>query len=181
MTREPELSRFSHREIHQRARFAYQWYNPRSVDLTGGATRTTLGTYPDAADAIILADAATDGFATVFWMPDDAMLGEYFQMVTYYSMNASGAGDVVFRTTVLEWTGSNAASAAGTSTSDTVTPGPGTDVKSFTRETLYKPTVLNRPLRVTFERLGSNGSDTHTGNVRVVGCLVKYKRKNDVL
>ena len=168
-----------HRAVHKGNHQATIYQTPRVANIQAGASRSSIGAYPDAADAILLVDGAADGFNTSFRVPDDWVIGTPIYTIIYYSMQDASGGNVRLRYNYLEYTGTQAAGDSGTQTDVTITPASSTSVRN-TRRQLFTPRGKNL-VRFNFGRLGGDGADTYAATMRIFGWAFEYTAHNTVV
>jgi hypothetical protein len=152
---------------------------PSAAFLDGG-TRVTLGTVPDAADAIALANATTQGCYWLMKAPDDWESGNLFVRPDWVPGSTDAVAHTVrWSVTVARVGNASNITAAGTTTTYTGDSAArtanilvGTEAATDTGVAPTNPP--SQYFKINLRRIGADANDTYVGVVNLLGLVVSY-------
>jgi hypothetical protein len=155
------------------------WLGADRAQLDSG-TAATIGTVPNAVQAVALADAATQGCYWAIAVPVDWASGS----ITVQPFWAPGATDAVAHTvrwsfTVKSVVSGGDATAAGTNvlvTGQSLAHAVGFIYGNgeAQTDTTVTPTTIQDILMVNLRRIGADAADTYVGVVNLIGVRLRY-------
>lgn len=154
-------------------------YIPAQAMSLDSGTAAVVGAVPDAVNVVALADAATQGAAFSFAIPQDWASGNltcapvwapgatdgtaHTVRWSYDAKRNIALGDISAAGTTTAWTGNSLARTANQIVFDAAT---GLGIGSTF--------VANDIIRMNIRRVGADGADTYVGVVNLIGCLIAY-------
>jgi hypothetical protein len=149
------------------------WLPAASFAISEGAPTLASGAI-DTPTSWLLDAAAIESVLTDFIMPEDYASGN-ITVKSYFSMVSATSGNVVIHIRFLSVADGADASASGTSQEDTVSvPGTAGLLKIYTQSVTFATGGAGELLRACIRRIGSSGSDTATGDMRMIGIKLEY-------
>lgn len=151
------------------------WMPANIFQSAEGTPTLSAGSNADTPSAWLLDDtAAVESVAGQVIIPEDWLSGAVTPKI-YFAMVSATSGNIVVDSRILSVASNADVTAAGTSQSDTISvPGTAGLLKIATRGATFTPSNKGDIVRVSIRRLGSNGSDTATGDMRFLGVKLEY-------
>jgi len=151
------------------------WLPANMFQSAEGSPTLSAGTDADTPSAWLLdPDATVESVAGQFIVPEDYSTGN-LTIKIYFAMVSATSGSVVLDTRIISVANNGSVVGAGTSQSDTISvPGTAGLLKIATRGATVSTGGAGEMVRVSVRRLGSNGSDGATGDMRFLGIKVEY-------
>lgn len=151
------------------------WMPANIFQSAEGSPTLSAGSNADTPSAWLLDDAAVvESVAGQVIIPEDWSSGAV-TVKLYFAMVSATSGNVQVDSRILSVASNADALGAGTSSSDTIAvPGTAGLLKIATRGSTFTPGGAGEMVRVSVRRLGSNGSDTATGDMRFFGVKLEY-------
>jgi hypothetical protein len=149
----------------------------RSSTVLDGGTNVTIGTLPDAFGVVQLADAATQGWQSSFWVPADWSTGAINYVIYWTPGSTDGTAHTVrWSMDVIERAAGQSVAAAGTTTAFTGTSSAKTidQLQLEPAQALLTPAAANNYIRFDLRRVGADAADTYVGAVNVVMLRFDY-------
>lgn len=151
------------------------WMKATDFYSAEGSPTLSAGSNADTPAHWLLDDTAVvESVAGQVIIPKDYSSGN-ITLKIYFAMVSATSGNVQVDTRLLSIASNADTLGAGTTQSDTISvPGTAGLLKIATRGATFATGGADEMFRVSVRRLGSNGSDTATGDMRLYGCSLEY-------